>query len=203
MSRRRRLRRVVESLPPPSGPVVENPNLFAAWAWLRPADDFDAPRLRGGPVFEEMARLGFRVQTIPAGVEARVEVWRPWTFVVLSVPSSDASGWIDELPNHSSVIMDCHFPIMDMETAIGANDQLVDIIDNKDMLLANLAAADVVTVPRPEWAADLAEVNPNVFLLPDYDERCPQAFHLRLGEVALASQQVKAARARLRGEMGL
>jgi hypothetical protein len=195
---------LVEAFAPPAR--IENPDLFPAWAWLRPPDDFNAPYLRGELFFETAADMGLRVQTIAAGAvgdEARVAIWRPWTYVVLPLPASDVSGWIGGLPDHCSVIMDCHFPIMDMETAVGSADQLVEIIDQKDMLLANLALADVVTVPRPVWAEALARVNPNVFVLPDFDEARPDAFGLRMVEIALASVRVARARAAACEEMGL
>ncbi len=188
----------------PRKPVrLENPELFPAWVFVQPPAAFDAINLRGGLAFEAIAAAGFRVQVVPAGASERVGFYPPWTYLYLPVPAEDCRGWVEGLPYHCSVIMDCHFPIMDMETAMGSDQALIDVIDNKDTLLANLACADVVTVPKESWAADLAEVNPNVFLLPDMEPGSEQAFIMRLAEVAAASVQVKAARWRARGEMGL
>jgi hypothetical protein len=186
-------------------PTVENPALFPGWVWAKPPPDFDAPRKRGGPVFELMKQMGMRVEVFEGGdTAARVPIWRPWTYIVLSLPAADCSEWMGSLDDLAcSVIMDCHFPIMNMGNAIGANSDIVDIIDNKPILLANLALADVITVPQPGWAADLAEVNPNVFLLPDFDEANAEAFSLRLMEIAQASVGVKQARQAARREMGL
>lgn len=187
-------------------PRFENPELFPAWIFAKPPAGYDAVNLRGGPVFEVMAEMGLRVQVIEAGAgDVRVEFHRPWTYVYLPVPSADCSAWVEGLPSYSSVIMDCHFPIMNMETAIGADQTLIDLIDNKDTLLANLAVADVVTVPKEEWAADLAEVNRNVFLLPDLKEsdQDPSVFIMRLSEIAQASAKAKQSRLDARREMGL
>lgn len=200
VSRRRKAVRVVRR------PRFENPELFPAWIFAKPPDGYDAVNLRGGPVFEVMAEMGLRVQVIEAGAgDVRVEFLRPWTYVYLPVPADDCQPWVEGLPSYSSVIMDCHFPIMNMETAIGTDRTLIDVIDNKDTLLANLAAADVVTVPKETWAADLSEVNPNVFLLPDLREsdQDPSGFIMRLSEIAQASIRVKQARLVARREMGL
>lgn len=206
MSRRRRLGRIGETFAAtPSDYRVENPSLFPAWVWMRPPDAYDAPRKRGGPLFAEMDRLGFRVQVIPQTTAVHnVAIWRPWTYIVCSLPSGDfteTAESVDDAP--CSVIMDCHFPIMNMEQAIGDDEQLIHIIDNKESLLANLALADAVTVPQAGWAADLAAVNPNVFLLPDYTDATADRFGVRLAEVAQASANIKKARQAARREMGL
>lgn len=126
---KRRLRRIGEALTSNQPSYrVENPERFPAWVWLRPPDAYDAPRKRGGPVFEEMARLGFRVTMFDQGIGVRVQ---------------------------------------------------------------------------PGWAADLAAINPNVYLLPNFEEHRGDEFGLRLAEIALASAQVKQARQAARREMGL
>lgn len=201
---KRRLRRIGEALASEPRYRVENPERFPAWVWLRPPDAYDAPRKRGGPVFEEMARLGFRVTVFDQGAEVRVPINRPWTYIVCSVPGGDCGPWVESVADDPcSVIMDCHFPIMNMEIAIGADTEIMAVIDNKETILANLALADAVTVPQPGWAADLAAINPNVYLLPNFEEHRADEFGLRLAEIALASASVKQARQAARREMGL
>lgn len=184
---------------------VKNPDLFPAWVWCKPPAAFGAVWKRGGPVFDAMAGMGWRVQVVESGKRTRIEIVPPWTYIFLPVPSEDASEWCESLTNsRCSVIMDCHFPIMNMETAIGTDQAVIDAIDGKDTALANLALAEVATVPHPSWAADLAEVNPNVFLLPDLpDDTDGEEFIVRLSEAATASTKVKAERWRTRKEMGL
>ena len=83
MKRARRPRRA------PALPKVENPGMFPAWVWLRPADGYDAPRKRGEDAFAAFAALGFRLQIIPAGSTGdatRCEIHRPWTFIFGSLP---------------------------------------------------------------------------------------------------------------------
>lgn len=187
-------------------PRLENPDLFPAWVFCKPPDGFDAVRLRGGPVFEAMAAVGFRVQVVEPGAVRNIEIRPPWTFVYVPVPSEDWSGSASGLEDlRCSVIMDCHFPIMDVGALIGADQAIIDTIDHKDTLLANLALAEVVTVPQPGWAADLAEVNPNVHVLPDLveDDLGGQEFIMRLGEIAQASIKVKTGRWETRKELGL
>lgn len=205
MNRRRRgLRRIAETAASVDNYRVENPSLFASWVWISPPDEFDAPVKRGRRLFEEMAHIGYRVELLSAGWEGQLSIWRPWTFIVGPVPAADVSAWVGGLDDlHCSVIFDCHFPIMNLETAIGADDQIIGVIDRKDVMLANLALADAVTVPHPSWATDLAEVNPNVFLLPDYDDRSADRFGIRLAEIAQTSMRIKLDRQRVRKEMGL
>ncbi len=185
----------------------ENPEAFPAWVYIRPPGE--AAVLRGGPVFDVMADMGLRVQRLEQqGDDEVVQVvfgYRPWTFVFCTVPYAP---WPAEVlaNEYCSVIMDCHFPIMDMGQVTGDDGTIIEIIDRKDDLLANLALAEVVTVPHPTWAADLAEVNPNVFVLPDLHEdedRGGVRFISRLSAAASLSGQVKQARWRARGEMGL
>lgn len=201
---KRRLRRIAEDLHELlPGPKLENPALFPGWVWCRPPAAYDAPLKRGELFFKALAEFGVRVEIVEQVPNVAVPIWRPWTYLVCSVPTEDWSAALEALPTHCSVIMDCHFPIMNMETAIGNDADIIDIIDRKPTLLANLALADAVTVPQRGWAADLAEVNPNVFLLPDFDIDHPEAFSVRMVEIAQASVRVKQGRLLVRQEMGL
>jgi len=214
-----------------SGPVkFERPELMPAWVWCEPPADFDAIRLRGELYFAGLEETGIRVQRVKAGTAYNAAVYQPWTFMFMMLPWDDFADHAEWFATrNASLIMDCHFPIMNMETAVGSDQTLVDIIDRKDTLLANLALADAVTCPRPEWAADLAEVNPNVFVLPDieapawmYDDSdsdeepsdaevdeyesamaSAQRFGMRMMEIAQASIRVKQERMRARREMTL
>lgn len=203
----KRIRRPRRAPDPEPLPKVENPELFLAWVWCEPQEAYDAPHLRGGPIFEAMADMGLRVQVIPqtaTGEVAQVTIRRPWTIVFATVPAADFTSAATAMADDTcSVIMDCYWPIMNMEQAIGTDDQIIGVIDHKDVLLANLALADVVTVPHARWAEQLAEVNPNVHILPDYEDDQPERFALRLQEIAQASIRVKQARQAARREMGL
>lgn len=184
---------------------LENPEAFPAYVFS-PSATPEAAWLRGGPVFEAMAEMGFRVQILDPHCAVEVAIHRPWTFLFMHVPAADWAPTMESLADRPcSVIMDCHFPIMNMGDATGTDEVLIATIDNKDTLLANLALAEVVTVPHPNWAADLAEINPNVFLLPDLEEteHGVGQFMARMATAAQLSGQVKSDRTRLRGEMGL
>ncbi len=202
MTRRRKILRSIST--GRIAPRVENPDVLPAWVFMEPPAGHNAIRLRGGLFFDALEQLGIRVQRIRAGESGNIGVWSPWTYVFLSVPFEDVGPSTERVADaNCSVIMDCHFPIMNMERAIGSDGDLADIIDHKDTMLQNLAHADVVTVPQPGWAADLAEVNPNVFLLPDFDIATGAAFSLRMGEIAAASIRAKQARQKARREVGL
>ncbi len=184
---------------------LDDPEAFPAYVFS-PSASTEAAWLRGGPVFEAMAEMGFRVQVLEQQDAVEVTIHRPWTFLFMHVPSADWAPVMESLADRPcSVIMDCHFPIMNMGDATGSDESLIATIDTMDTLLANLALAEVVTVPHPDWAADLAEVNQNVFLLPDLEEtgHGVQLFMSRIAAAANMSGQVKQARWRARGEMGL
>lgn len=210
----------------------ERPDLLPAWVWVEPPPDFDAIRLRGQLFFEGLEESGIRVERIKPGGKYKPTAWQPWTYVFMMLPWADFAPYAEWfLARPMSIIMDVHFPIMNMEKAIGSSQVLIDIIDRKDVLLANLAMADAVTVSRPEWAADLAEINPNVYCLPDLEApawmyhdsdddsdeepseaevaeyeagmRNAQQFGMRMVEIAQASVRVKQERLRARREMQL
>ncbi len=155
---------------------IEKPELFPAYVYLQPPD-VNAVRLRGKALFDLMAGLGYRVQQIPGAVpvpgakqEAQIGIYKPWTFVFVPVGYADIGPLLDSLEQNScSFIMDCHFPIMDMSRIVADAETFANVAGNRDVMLANLRIADAVTCPKAEWAADLAEVNPNVFLLPDLE----------------------------------
>lgn len=141
----------------------------AHWVYIEPPTDFEAVNLRGAMYFDSYDLLHpGRVTRVPAGAMAEFPIRRPWTYVYMPVPWVDVSDYLDELgAEPCSVIMDVHFPLMDLEQAIANDDTLMHIIDQKAIMLANLARADAITCPRGEWAADLAEINADTFVLPD------------------------------------
>lgn len=158
---------------------VENPKLFPAYVMVRSPDERTA-RLRGEIFFETVAQQGLRVQFVDGseepGSEEMIGIMRPWTYVFMPVPFVDAGPRFDGLEELAcSVIIDVHFPIMNRgEIRSGGRFSVEEVWARRGIMLANLARADAVTVSQPGWAADLAEVNPNVFYLPDLDlpEEC-------------------------------
>lgn len=71
-------------------------------------------------------------------------------------------------------------------------------------MLDNLALADAVTMPNPDWAADLTELRPdiNVYLLPDLereDQAGVDTFAIRFAEIAAAGCDRRIAAIRERG----
>ena len=200
----------------PRGPIVEaparleNPDQVPAWVYMEPPDQFNAVQLRGAAFFDQMAAYGVRVQRIPgvaAGspgsdhADVEFQIFRPWTHIFVNVRGGDLAPFLDSLPPWCSMIMDCHFPIMDMEAAIGSNEQLIGVIDHKDELLANLALADAVTVSQKHWAADLAEINPNVFYLPDLQGPLTDAWALKMVEIATSAVAMRNKRLQMRKDM--
>lgn len=204
---------------------IENPDIFPAYIYVSSPDE-RARRLRGQAAFEGLAELGLRVEeirTVPSPDQAamvEIRIRRPWTFVFLPVAPVDFSPYAEAFHDKPcSIIMDCHFPITRMEYAIAEDsEQLAAMWAAQPVMLANLRLADAVTVPQPDWAADLAGEVPNVYVLPDLelpeafyrqhegltDEDCDaieevgtypgNAFVVRFQEIAMAAQQRKAAR---------
>lgn len=155
---------------------IGKPELFPAYVFIAPPDEA-SERLRGRLFFDQMAEMGLRVTQVK-GVEpgdevgdgvASVPIVRPWTFLFMSVPSVDFTDYFGEFAMMPcSIIMDVHFPIMDREKiTVTGRGSVEQVWADRDVMLANLAGADAVTVSHPDWAADLAEINPNVFYLPD------------------------------------
>lgn len=178
-------------------PLIENPELYPAWL-VQVSNNEQVQQLRGLPVFEMLLDIGIRVEFLVQG-ENEIKIKKPWTYIFVPVPIvdfTDQRKMFDQNP--CSVIMDCHFPIMHLEQAWSYDpDDMFSIIESKDIMLHNLSLADAVTVPQTAWAADLAEVNSNVFLLPDLQEESEEAatkFMLRLNEIAAASVTYRRAR---------
>jgi hypothetical protein len=184
--------------------LIDNPELYPKWVYQIGSEvDLDIARLRGKSAFEAMAQVGMRVHEIVSS--GSFEVVRPWTYLfTFAQVDVDVASMLAPLKETCcSVIMDCHFPVMRLDRAFTKNpDDMFKLIENRDLVLANLALADAVTVPDPAWAAELAEVNPNVFYLPNLhveDEENPterdvseiNRFIVRLGEIAGASAAVK------------
>lgn len=189
-------------------PRVENPDALNAWVVIEPPKGFDAANLRGGPLFDALKMMGLRVQLIPGhdgtkgpGPSAEIEIHRPWTHIFMPVGPADFALLYERLPWYCSVIMDCHFPIMNPEMMIGSDEALAGVMAHRDQMIANLALAEAVTVPHPHWAANLAALNPNTFYLPDFKGDGGE-FVVKLGEISNTAVATKMARLRLRREMG-
>src|SRR5262245_53085616 len=170
---------------------LENPDIIPGFIYVEPPRKFGAVKKRGGPFFDQLADLGYNVARIPAeplGEPKRIPIFRPWTFLYMPVPVDDTTAWFADLPRERcSVILDCHFPIMNLEYAIADEATLAMVAERRPQILANLAAADAVTVPRGEWAAPITEVNPSVWLLPDINRATDVvAFTLRFNEICAA-----------------
>lgn len=144
----------------------------AHWFWVRPPAEFDAPRKRGAALFDALRLQRIKTTIADSGGDVAVPHYSDrWTILVAPLPTADVTdilkGWANQ---RVCTIFDVHFPIMDMENAIGSDQAIIDIIDRKELLLANIALADAVTVPDPGWASDLAgAVGANVFYLPDLE----------------------------------
>ena len=179
--------------------LIENPELYPAWLVQFSASE-EAEHLRGKQVFEMMREeVGVRVQFMGSRGGEEGLIHKPWTYFYVPVPIVDFTEQRKELDRAPcSVIMDCHFPIMKMENAYTAEpDQMFELIESREVMIKNLSLADVVTVPHPAWAADLAEVNPHVFVLPDVDndseELCIK-FITRINEIGMMSYRNRQAR---------
>jgi hypothetical protein len=99
--------------------------------------------------------------------------------------------------------MDCHFPIMSLEDARTPNDPdgMFTLIEAKETILHNLSLADAITVPRPEWAASLVGINPNIFILPDFHEGADDEENgERVGEFTVALMEAANASAAYRNK---
>lgn len=182
---------------------IENPDLFASWIYGFAGDEVaDA---RGRDVFLLYAELGMRTVEwkMDGSTEFTLQAWKPWTHLFVPVPHNplpeDGWDWFAKSP--ISVIMDVHFPLMDLSRAFivgGDQDDVLKLIENKEVMLESLARADAVTVSQPDWAADLAHVNPNVFYLPDVNhedgEESLVRFQLKLMEVATLAMNSKRAK---------
>jgi hypothetical protein len=191
-------------------PLIENPELYPAWGYQIDSErNPEVARLRGKDAFDAMEQIGLRVEEI-SGRGGSFEIRKPWTYIFMFV-NTDVDSTEELLATEGapcSIIMDCHFPIMRLEHAFTKDpDDMFKLIENRDIILGNLALADAVTVPNSDWAADLAEVNPNVYYLPDLhiesgDDDEPTGreiedlnrFIVRLNEVANASAAAKKAR---------
>jgi hypothetical protein len=176
---------------------IENPERFPAYIYsgYPDTDPYNTEVKRGGPYFEMLQHVGFRVTRLTPGVEASITLALPWTFLFIPVPATDSVAALEDLTrNRCTVILDCHFPIMQLEKVMVPNDEVMfSVIENRDVMLANLATACAVTVPQKEWAADLAEVNPRVWYLPDLDDEDETSltnFATRFMEIAVATQQL-------------
>jgi hypothetical protein len=176
---------------------LENPDKFPAYVYAGYPDDdpYDTEVKRGGPFFETVKQSGLRVTRLPPGPIEGFPISRPWTFVFVSVPFTDVSEALDQLQKLScSVIFDCHFPIMELErVSAPSDDTIFQVIENKEVILSNLAQACAVTVPHKEWAADLVHVNPRVWWLPDIesedDEESCMQFAGKFMEMAVSTHQ--------------
>lgn len=193
---------------PPVLPRVENPDALTAWVVIEPPDGgFDAVNARGGPLFETLKMMGLRVQLIAGhdatkgpGPSAEIEIHRPWTQIFMPVGHNDFAPIYERLPWWCSVIMDCHFPIMNPEMMIGSEEAMAGVMAHRDQMIANLALAEAVTVPHPRWAANLAALNPNTFYLPDFKGDGGD-FVVKLGEIANTAATIKLARVRDRRDL--
>lgn len=155
-------------------PFVEDPDAFPSWVYQytsTPEYEF-VNNLRGVPMFKMMEEVGFHVTGWDMESPSfEIQFRGAWTHVFLMAPPYDdltkvQQGW--ECRN-ASIIIDCHFPIVDMTHVAAPDADFMRIIEHRDVMLNNLRLAEAVTTPRAEWAADLAQFNPNVFILPDLD----------------------------------
>jgi hypothetical protein len=177
---------------------IENAERFPAYIYSGFPDDdpYDTEVKRGGPYFETLREAGFRVTRLPPGPVSEIPIVQPWTFIFVPVPFTDVSPHIEQLTTLScSVVFDCHFPIMQLERVqTPDNDIFLQVIESKEVILANLAKACAVTVPHTEWAAELATVNPRVWWLPDIEAEDDEAsiikFASKFMEIAVATQQL-------------
>jgi len=198
-------------------PHFENPELFPAFVWGHEVEPVN--RLRGLAYYSYLEATGIRVQHVPVGPGSnrfQLEIKQPWTYIFFPVPTSDWTHAINGFAKSScSFILDVHFPILNPGQITGLSPSgMLELVKSQDLMLANLAAADAVTVPNVEWAAELSEVVENVFYLPDlvmpdwaYDEdvECMDsedgaasftAFVAKMATIQAASQQVHMKRRR-------
>jgi hypothetical protein len=174
--------------------LVENPQVFPRYVYAEPANTFNAVELRGGPFFDALAREGFDVMRISAGGLLDVEaIRRPWTFIYLPVPSADVVDAVRSWYRRPcSVIMDVHFPLINQETIIGDDEAILQSLEFREQMIANLGVACAVTVSQEQWAADLAAVNPRVWFLPDLHDDDPDsgdAFAVKFVEMCQSTLQ--------------
>ena len=152
-------------------PRVENPDVFASFVYVEPPPPFNAVHVRGGPYFDLMAARGFNVQRIPAGTSDSSVELRGWhTFVYAPVNAEPMAEVFERIRSRGCIILDCHFPITRMEhVETGDGLEFLSVLEGREQMIDNLRAACAVTVPREEWAADLAEAIPadRIWLLPD------------------------------------
>lgn len=195
---------------------IENPDLFPSYVYVSSPDEH-AYRVRGQLFFDNLAKLGLHVDQVRGTAAAELGSWtlkirRPCTILFYPVPHEDFGPQAKMLSRHPvAVIMDCHFPIMDLTHVIADEATLTLLEQTRPVMLANLAMADAVTVPHPAWAAELAEVNSNVYVLPDLvasdvfysddddidvpedewlaGEQSLSEFMLRFQEIAMAAMQ--------------
>jgi len=150
-------------------PKVENPEMFPAWAVQ--FDTYEPSAImRGKPWAQLLAERGLRVTEITPEHNG-FYTQQPWTYLYMPVSLVQSMvGMFESLETAScSVILDCHFPITQLDQAytIDDPDNILTVIEHKDDIIESLKLADLVTVPHPDWAEELAEITPHVFLLPD------------------------------------
>ncbi len=143
-------------------------------------------RLRGGRYFTEMqARNPGRCMR---NETARVGFHRGCaTIMHMPLPTADITAQVADMrlaydvPEHwKRFTVDLVFPLMEAYNMVGDAEEIIDIIDNREVLLANLRAADGVTVSQPEWMADLPDdLQAKAYVLPDIG---PQFSARRFGE---------------------
>jgi hypothetical protein len=173
---------------------------------------------RGGPVFEMWQSLGYDVHIV-RGAEASPVRHPAWTFFPV-VPRPEVVAMLDRWKRYEGTVavVDVCFPMGRPDCYVGLDGpDRAAIAAWTDPLVrragfAVVGAADAVTVPHahwdgyPGWIDDLAEHNPNVYVLPDLDAADPDAearFAGRLLSVwrstVRTKQQLRAARARRSG----
>jgi hypothetical protein len=148
----------------------ENPELFPVWIWGHEVEPIS--RLRGLAYYSYLEASGLRVQHVAVGSENsrfQLKIEQPWTYVIFPVPMIDWTQIMGEYVKlNCSFILDVHFPIMNLSQATSlVPGGVLQLVKSQEMMLANLAVADAVTVSNSEWAAELSEFVDNVFYLPD------------------------------------
>lgn len=155
-------------------PFVEDPDAFPSWVYQYTSNpEYEhVNNLRGVPVFKVMEESGFHVTGWPMEEPFTVPFRGVWTYIFLMAPPyDDLSEIYDRWEcRNVSLIIDCHFPIMDMTRTIAPDDaEYMRLHEHREVMLKNLRLAEAITTPQAKWAADLAQVNPNVFILPDLE----------------------------------
>lgn len=152
-------------------PKIGNPDLYPTFIYVSPGELWDADIKRGSEFFVSLEDMGLHVHLIdPDDGGFSTELFGPnWTIVFMRVPDIPFKDAISTITQHrASIIFDCFFPIMAMENMVYVDSEHEkQVIANRDVMLENLKAACAVTTPHPEWSAALAEVNQNVWTLPD------------------------------------